>query len=134
MGWKNLIKSVLHGVFKCRNPLSLDMGWKTEKPSFLRPSSKRSQSAFAGYGLEALNVLVMSTFRNCRNPLSLDMGWKPLVQVEGVNATGSQSAFAGYGLEGLTTYVNVRKNGKVAIRFRWIWVGRDEGLICKLVR
>ena len=57
-----------------RNPLSLDMGWKT--------------GHFAG-----------DSWLQCRNPLSLDMGWKGCKFLLACCPLWSQSAFAGYGLE-----------------------------------
>ena len=75
MGWKTLW--LTHSVFwtKSRNPLSLDMGLK--QACYVGASSQQtSQSAFAGYGLEDTNK----------------------TYVDGL-FQGSQSAFAGYGLE-----------------------------------
>ncbi len=37
-----------------RNPLSLDMGWKTSKNTKQTSNLLKSQSAFAGYGLEVI--------------------------------------------------------------------------------
>ncbi len=87
-----------------RNPLSLDMGWKMRR---LIPISimLSSQSAFAGYGLEDEDYNTGYTCWYSRNPLSLDMGWK---------------------LQQLKSKVHVKN---VAIRFRWIWVGRQEDFI-----
>ena len=63
----------------------------------------------------------------CRNPLSLDMGWKRVPNQYGWNqACQSQSAFAGYGLEEKYIIAFVLGIIPVAIRFRWIWVGRDN--------
>ena len=58
-----------------------------------------SQSAFAGYGLEAVRILSLTPVSGGRNPLSLDMGWKILNKYYGQDVKPSQSAFAGYGLE-----------------------------------
>ena len=83
----------------CRNPLSLDMGWKPimllQKPTF-RGVAIRFRWIWVGSG-ENLNE-VFQHLR--RNPLSLDMGWKKINSLP------------------------ERKKQTVAIRFRWIWVGR----------
>mgnify|MGYP000408297819 CR=1 FL=1 len=109
----------------CRNPLSLDMGWKryctyygvfepvvairfrwiwVGREAALNNSNSNfpSQSAFAGYGLEDFKYIHRVFHFTCRNPLSLDMGWKSW------------------------NYHTVDKGLTVAIRFRWIWVGSDN--------
>ena len=108
-----------------RNPLSLDMGWKRNYGPVSIAKKTKSQSAFAGYGLEEDGAMLQNgnagcvaiRFRwiwvgrgfkhcgiqrhsTCRNPLSLDMGWKSEMEV------------------------SCAWNKFVAIRFRWIWVGR----------
>ncbi len=118
----------------------------------LLPRQMESQSAFAGYGLEEVGSCthLPAMLLICRNPLSLDMGWKSLTQdLRSRVETTSQSAFAGYGLEerlqGYTIYFDHMSQSAfagygleelkimvldemffkwVAIRFRWIWVGR----------
>ncbi len=59
-----------------RNPLSLDMGWKSKNTREVEFALVRSQSAFAGYGMEE-----RADFPGLQKP------------------TLSQSAFAGYGME-----------------------------------
>ena len=106
-----------------------------------------SQSAFAGYGLEACHLYSIVLFLTRRNPLSLDMGWKGSICRPGLCKVGvairfrwiwvgskenaghadfaslSQSAFAGYGLEAGQKFKPYQFRRGVAIRFRWIWVG-----------
>ncbi len=82
---------------QCRNPLSLDMGWKGHFQR-LKSNTLKSQSAFAGYGLKSMPCMTMS--------------W---------NKKLSQSAFAGYGLKSFPTS-HIAEVDNVAIRFRWIWV------------
>ena len=61
------------------------------------------------------------------NPLSLDMGCKSKRRCWlTCGVSWSQSAFAGYGLEEMDRSNRLCWSNKVAIRFRWIWVGRDE--------
>ncbi len=76
MGWKSEACKVDRWKrVKCRNPLSLDMGWKRNQDR-CQSQSQKSQSAFAGYGLEEVES-EHPGFHDCRrNPLSLDMGWK----------------------------------------------------------
>ena len=52
MGWKCPKSEYLVAIADGRNPLSLDMGWKTSIMEYQIPASWTSQSAFAGYGLE----------------------------------------------------------------------------------
>ena len=63
-------------IHRCRNPLSLDMGWKSLTSILTVDAIYASQSAFAGYGLEAGIYSSTEITTMCRNPLSLDMGWK----------------------------------------------------------
>ena len=109
-----------------RNPLSLDMGWKKERKDSSGLLNDRSQSAFAGYGLEATSYSVSNTLLQCRNPLSLDMGWKVMKNKTNKAYLASQSAFAGYGLEVPMGNKIWSLLPQVAIRFRWIWVGRKK--------
>ena len=125
MGWKTRMALAKRRSNRCRNPLSLDMGWKDKAEALtVTEFLERSQSAFAGYGLEGKlpqSAKIVRTRRNplsldmgwkhrlntsawfgwwCRNPLSLDMGWKNNQTIGGgENVKTSQSAFAGYGLE-----------------------------------
>ena len=84
----------------CRNPLSLDMGWKLDMLKTHVYVYSESQSAFAGYGLEIgdaeelgiLDPLVAIRFRwiwvgNLARLMQVGLAFE------------SQSAFAGYGLE-----------------------------------
>ncbi len=125
MGWKGGV--YIHSkAYKCRNPLSLDMGWKV--------CMQRS-----------CLLMILS-----RNPLSLDMGWKGAwcwhtksrawvairfrwIWVEkktctklGITLSLSQSAFAGYGLKSGMDRVQTHPTPGVAIRFRWIWVEKTH--------
>ncbi len=54
MGWKEVECCSLTSQKSCRNPLSLDMGWKSRNHGRFRQLGGRSQSAFAGYGLESI--------------------------------------------------------------------------------
>ncbi len=101
MGWKETITIGLRGVF-------------------------RSQSAFAGYGLEAKPKNARRFDAQSRNPLSLDMGWKTqyihLGKVEQRRNPLSLDMGWKWGYFGMGG-----KALNVAIRFRWIWVGSRAG-------
>ncbi len=144
MGWKGLQRNMLNlrvesqsafagyglkSVFrtsrkfskKCRNPLSLDMGWKACR-SMVTVLAWEVAIRFRWIWVEKGKFTVNWKRLTSRNPLSLDMGWKvKYVLVTATWQARSQSAFAGYGLKRekkshLITYI------LVAIRFRWIWV------------
>ncbi len=76
------------------------MGWKKDEENDREWFNRMSQSAFAGYGLEEQKETLPGFMPGRRNPLSLDMGWK------------------------LPSTINYSPTSSVAIRFRWIWVGR----------
>ncbi len=126
MGWKGSLAYSRRLSRTCRNPLSLDMGWKDKrnmsevklfvvairfrwiwvekKEGMVRQLHKgRSQSAFAGYGLKREGMKDSHYKADRRNPLSLDMGWKAAKQQPKNKEKTSQSAFAGYGLKSHTT-------------------------------
>ena len=104
MGWKLDVERLVEVTGKGRNPLSLDMGWKSFRP---QPSLKRSSRVAIRFRwIWVGNMTGDSGFGRLksRNPLSLDMGWK---------------------------FINVvfpKPAKPVAIRFRWIWVGKLDGL------
>ncbi len=75
MGWKDWNRTV-RNPRTSRNPLSLDMGWKDVLWHYSGHLLTRSQSAFAGYGLESPLYRTRRLRTVSRNPLSLDMGWK----------------------------------------------------------
>ena len=75
MGWKTL-ESISDEAGIGRNPLSLDMGWKVEQirgGATCKAVAIRFRWIWVG---SKPNRLVSFTKRS-RNPLSLDMGWKP---------------------------------------------------------
>ncbi len=107
----------------CRNPLSLDMGWKAynfhriapmllvairfrwiwvEKAhlnlAMLNPARRNPLSLDMGWKVSSNLWLHCPPFLG-RNPLSLDMGWKEKLPRIKPLLTTSQSAFAGYGLK-----------------------------------
>ncbi len=90
MGWKEPMYIIIALTDGCRNPLSLDMGWK-ENFSKLKISHDQSQSAFAGYGLKSKDNSRSSNDGGSRNPLSLDMGWKVKLQIQKENCMKSRN-------------------------------------------
>ena len=110
---------------------------------------RRSQSAFAGYGLgeplsffsssPALNVairfrwiwvgratnnLLAKGLLKSRNPLSLDMGWESGPDAtEEMKTAGRNPLSLDMGWESVMAFL-FAPACTVAIRFRWIWVGR----------
>ena len=52
------------------------MGWKYDEGLAESWDELKSQSAFAGYGLEIACRVLLAASNVGRNPLSLDMGWK----------------------------------------------------------
>ncbi len=129
----------------CRNPLSLDMGWKDSKKNIVTCKLHFVAIRFRWIWVEkeqAIEVVEAVAGRNplsldmgwkdwktsslrlrtrCRNPLSLDMGWKEATSLTLLQNVLSQSAFAGYGLKSFKNLPRHRVS-TVAIRFRWIWV------------
>ncbi len=131
-------------MFKCRNPLSLDMGWKGMMYCGWR-NCLSSQSAFAGYGLKSDHYL----HTHGLDIVAIRFRWiwveKYILGKRADYRYESQSAFAGYGLKrhnskenwpniwpsqsafagyGLKSCLHGRRHSLffVAIRFRWIWV------------
>ncbi len=83
---------------ECRNPLSLDMGWKGMKLKTVKTLIK-SQSAFAGYGLKSRFWILFGKLFG----VAIRFRWiwvekQYQISVQTLNYV-SQSAFAGYGLK-----------------------------------
>ncbi len=112
--------------FHCRNPLSLDMGWKAVK--------KQKKSFFTWVAIRFRWIWVekgdpwwgAALFPASRNPLSLDMGWK--VWKMKIKAKYSTVAirFRWIWVEKWRRVLGRKEANTVAIRFRWIWVEKKE--------
>ncbi len=73
-------------------------------------------------------VPVLNTNTNAgRNPLSLDMGWKDGKVEPNINLFGVAIRFRWIWVGKLERGEKLGFPKGVAIRFRWIWVGKNEG-------
>ena len=64
------------GLSISRNPLALDMGWKRGMYVNKFRGEFKSQSAYAGYGVEESSASSKGEKEVRHNPLALDMVWK----------------------------------------------------------
>ncbi len=139
----------------CRNPLSLDMGWKStsrylsgvlygvairfrwiwvgRQPTYSCSwRTQGSQSAFAGYGLEVGDI----TSRHFLGNVAIRFRWiwvgSRLPNLTRRYSMGRNPLSLDMGWKNLRNCLFTKTEEKVAIRFRWIWVGRL--VVCLLLR